>query len=106
MQVDVEDRGVVIVIVDPTILCLASLQSASLQSASLAVDGPKMKNSTTSSFLSMSRMKTMRNTLASGNSTTLDVVGLLDPMCHFVWFALLLENEVRFALSLLKAVWC
>ena len=61
-----------------------------------------MKNSITSSFLSMSRMKTMRNNLASGNSTTLDVVGLLDPMCHFVLFALLLEYEVLICLELVK----
>ena len=74
MQVEVEDRGVVIVVVvDPTILCLATLESV--------IDGPKMKNSTASSFLS--RMKMMRNTLSSGNSTTPDVVGLLDPNVSF-----------------------
>ena len=95
MQVQVEDHGVFIVIVDPTMLCLAILESASL-----ATDGPKMKNSTTSSFLSMSMMKTMRKTLTSGNSTTPDVVGLLEPMCHFVLFALLLECEVFLCLEL------
>ena len=90
MQVEVEDRGVVIVIVDPTILCLAILESASL-----AIDGPKRRNSTTSSFLSLSRTKMMRNILASGNLTTPDVVvGLLDPLCHFVSSANALESEV------------
>ena len=97
MQVEVEDRGVAIVIVDPTFLCLAIIESASF-----AQDGPKMKNSTTSSFHDMSRMKTMRNTLASGNSTILDVVGLLDPMYHFDLFALLLEHEVLLCLDLVE----
>ena len=97
VQVEVEDRDVVIVVVYPTILCLAILECASL-----AIDGPKMKNSTTPSFLSMSRMKTMWNTLASGNSTTQDVVGLLDPMCHCVLFALLLECEVLLCLELVE----
>ena len=93
VQVEVEDHGVAIAIVDPNILCLAILESANL-----AIDGPK----TTSSFLSMSKMKTMRNTLASGNSTTPDVVGLLDPMCHFVLFALLLEYEELLCLELVE----
>ena len=48
MRLEVEDHGIVIVIVDPTILCLATLESAIL-----AIDNPKMKNSTTSSFLSV-----------------------------------------------------
>ena len=43
----------------------------------------------------------MRNILASGNSTTKDVVGLLDTMCHFVLFALFFWNMMySFALSL------
>ena len=57
MPVEFEGSGVVLVNADPTILCLATLESASL-----AIDGPKMKNSTTLGFLSMLRMKTMRNT--------------------------------------------
>ena len=44
----------------------------------------------------------MKNILASGNSTTPDVVGLLDPMCHFVLFALLLEYEVLLCLQLVE----
>ena len=54
--VEVEDRDIVNVITDPTILCLASLQIASL-----AIHGPKMKNSTVLSFLSTLKMKMMRN---------------------------------------------
>ena len=50
--VEFEDSGVVVVIAGPTILCLATLESASL-----AIDGPKMKNSTTLGFLSMLRIK-------------------------------------------------
>ena len=46
------DSGVVVVIPDPTILCLATHESAIL-----AIDGPKMRNSTTLGFLSMLRMK-------------------------------------------------
>ena len=76
-----------------TLLLIPPICLVILESASLAIEGPKIKNSTTSSFLSMSRMKMMKNTQASGNSTILDVVGLLDPMCHFVLFALLLEYE-------------
>ena len=53
-----EDRGDVVVIADPTILCLATLES-------LADDGPNMKNSTTLGFLSTLRIKMMRNTSAS-----------------------------------------
>ena len=60
IPVEFEDRGVVVAIADPNILCLATLESASL-----AVDGPKMKNSTTLGFLSMLRMKMMRNTSSS-----------------------------------------
>ena len=45
MLVEFEDRGVVVVIADPTILCLATLESASLD-----IDGPKMKNSTALGF--------------------------------------------------------
>ena len=97
VQLEVEDSDVVIAIVDPTILCLATLQSASL-----AIDGPKMKNSITLGFLSMSRMKTMRNILASGNSTTPDVVGLLDPTCHVVLFVTFLECEVLLCLQLVE----
>ena len=44
---------------------------------------PKMKSSTTWGFLSMLRMKMTRHTSSSGNSTILNVVGLLDPMCLF-----------------------
>ena len=69
----------------------------------VATDGPKMKNSTTSSFLSMSRMKTMLNTLASGNSTTPYVVGLLNPMCHFVLFSLLVDYEVLLCLEIVES---
>ena len=58
--VEFENRGVVVVIADPTVLCLATLESASL-----AIDGPKMKNSASLGFLSMLRMKMMRNTSAS-----------------------------------------
>ena len=47
-------------------------------------------------------MKTMKNTLASGNSTTPDVVGLLDPMCHSVLFALVLEYGVLLCLELVE----
>ena len=97
MQVEVEDHGIVIVIVGPTILCLAILECTNL-----AIDGPIVKNSTTSSFLSMSRMKTMRNTLASGNSTTPDVVGLLDPICHGALSASSLEHEVLLCLELVE----
>ena len=57
-QLEVEDRGIVVVIADPTVLCLATLESASL-----AIYGPKMKYSNMLSFLSM--MKMMRNTLIS-----------------------------------------
>ena len=53
----VRDSGVDVVIADPTILCLATLERATL-----AIDGPKMKNSTTLGFLSMVRMKMTRNT--------------------------------------------
>ena len=59
-QVEVEDRGIAVVIADPTILCRATLESASL-----AIFGPKMKYSNTLSFLSMLKMKMMRNTLIS-----------------------------------------
>ena len=55
LPIEVEDRGIVDVIAHPTILCLATLESASL-----AMCGPKMKNSTTLSFLSMLKMKMMR----------------------------------------------
>ena len=44
----------------------------------------------------------MRNPLASGNSTTLDVVGLLDPMCRFVLFDVALEYEVLLCLELVE----
>ena len=44
----------------------------------------------------------MRNTLDSGNLTTLGFVGLLDPMCNFVLFALLLEYEVLLSLDILE----
>ena len=43
-----------------------------------------------------------RNTSASGNSTTPDVVGLLDPMCHFVLFVTFLECEVLLCLELVE----
>ena len=94
VQVNFEDSGVVVVIADPTILCLATLESANL-----AIDCPKMKNSTTLGFLSMLKMKMTRNTWSSLNSTTLSVVELLDPMCHFKLFALLLEYEVLLCLE-------
>ena len=58
--VEVEDHGIVKLIADPTILCLATLESASL-----TIDGAKMKNSTTLSFLSMLNKKMMRSTLTS-----------------------------------------
>ena len=74
----VRDSGFVVVIADLSILCLATLESAIL-----AIDGPKMKNSTTLGFLSMLRMKMTRKTSSSWNSTILNVVGLLDPMCLF-----------------------
>ena len=60
--VEFEDRGVVVVIADPTILCLATLECASL-----AIDGPKMRNSAALGFLSMLRMKMMRNTTVGSN---------------------------------------
>ena len=60
LPVEFEDCGVVVVIADPTILCLATLESAIL-----VIDGPKMKSSTTLGFLSMLRMKMTRNTSSS-----------------------------------------
>ena len=57
MRLEVEDHGIVIVIVDPTILCLATLESAIL-----AIDSPKMKNSTTFGFLSKLRMRPLSQT--------------------------------------------
>ena len=80
VPVEFEDSCVVVVIADPTILCLATLQSASH-----AIDGPKMKNSTTL------RMKMTRNSSASWNLTTPSVGGLLDPMCHVVLFVTFFE---------------
>ena len=56
----VRDSGVVVVIADPIILCLATLESAIL-----VIDGPKMKSSTTLGFLSMLMMKMTRNTSSS-----------------------------------------
>ena len=45
MLVEFEDRGVVVVIADPTILCLATLEIASV-----AVDRPKTKTSSPKSL--------------------------------------------------------
>ena len=89
--------GFVVVIADLTILCLATPGSASL-----AIDGPKMKNSTTLGFLFMLRMKTTRNTSSSWNSTTPSVVGLRDPMCYYVLFANASESEVLLCLELVE----
>ena len=87
MSVRVSD--VFVVIADPTILCLATLESAIL-----AVDGPKMKNSTTLGCLSTFGMRMTRNMSSSWNSTSLSVVGLWDPVCYFVLSANALESEV------------
>ena len=56
----VHDPGVVEVIADPNILSLAIIESAIL-----AIGGPKMKSSTSLGFLSMLRMKMTRNTSSS-----------------------------------------
>ena len=95
--VEVEDRGIVNVIAGPTILCLATLESGSL-----AIDRPKMKNSNTLGFLSMLRMKMTRNTSSSWNSTIIRVVGLRDPMCHFVLSSSTSEYEVHLYLELVE----
>ena len=88
------DSGVVVVIADPTILCLAILESAIL-----AIDGPKTKSSTTLGFLSMLRMK-MANIRLPVETTILHVVGLRDPMCYSVLSANALEYEVLLCLEL------
>ena len=56
----VRDSGVVEVVTDLANLCLAIHESAIL-----AIDGPKMKISTTLGFLSMLRIKKTRNTSSS-----------------------------------------
>ena len=56
----VRDPGVVEVIADPNILCFAIIESAML-----AMDGPKMKSSITLGLPSMLRMKMTRNTSSS-----------------------------------------
>ena len=48
------------------------------------------------------KMKRMRNTLASCDSTTLSVFELLDPMCYLVLFETLLECEVLLYLELVE----
>ena len=86
--IEVEDRGIVGIITDPAILCLATLGKANL-----ANYGPHMKNSTMLSFLSTLKVMMMRNTLANWNSTTRNVYEPLDPMCYLVLLAPLLECE-------------
>ena len=59
--VESEHESVVVVLTFcPTALCLATLESAIL-----AIDGPKMKNSTMLGFLSIWRMKLTRNASSS-----------------------------------------
>ena len=58
--VQFEDRSVVIVIAVSTFLCLATLESAGL-----AIDGPKMKNSTMLGLMTSLSKKTMRHTWAN-----------------------------------------
>ena len=91
LLVEVEDRDIVDVITDPTILCVATLESADL-----AIYGPKMKDSTT--------LKMMRNTLASWNWSTLSVFfELLDLVCYLVVSLLYWNVTYSFTLSSLKA---
>ena len=97
MQVEVEDHGVVIVNFVPTILYLAILESASL-----AIDGTKIKNSTTSSFLSVED-EDDKNYAGEWKLNHSRFVGLLDPMCHFVCSLFHWNMRYSFALSLLKA---
>ena len=73
------DSGVVEVVTDLAILCLAIHESAIL-----AIDGPKMKSST--------RL----------DSSILNVVGLLDPMCLIALSASSLEYEVVLCLVLVE----
>ena len=64
--------------------------------------GPKMKSSTRLGFLSRLRMEMTRNTSSSWDSTILNVVGLLDPMCLFALSASSLECEVLLCLVLVE----
>ena len=90
----VRHSGVVVIITDATSLCLATLESAIL-----AIDGPKMKSSAALGFLSMLRMKMTRNTPSSWNSTNLSVVGLRDSMCYLSSPQMHLNLRYSFALS-------